>query len=230
MHNLRNGLAWAIMIVAQLLGGTALAQDVDINFEDLYSAGQKPPYTVNGVTFTWIDYMQGAAIYLKENDSFCLKINSPANKVVRIEFKGEIASSKYNDDMDVRGGNGKLTHLESGTFVWEGSSNSIQIWGASSTTNFYIKGLRLWFEGSEIITDEKAITATPDVFGSTRENFQLEFSCPDAGATYTYTALPLQAEDGEAFDRILVTFQATAPGKDPSEIVQKVIRFDEMQP
>lgn len=220
--NINKKLVWAMAIMAQMICGSAMAQDVKVNFVDLYYyAGHKPPYTTdNGVTFMWIDYAKGAAIYMNENDSFSLKISSPAKKIARIEFNGEISASRYNDEMSVRDGKGRLTHMESGTFVWEGSENTLQIWGASSTTYFYVKDLRLWFEGSDVNTNEKGITATPEIGADYQK---LHFTCKDKGATYTYSVLPKTADDGEHFDRVLVTVQAIAPGKEPSEIVKKEI-------
>lgn len=201
-----------------MVGGRAAAQDVDVNFESLFAEGQKSPYSANGVTFTYAAYDKGANIYMKEYDFYSVKVSSANKKIVRIEFKGEIAAERYNDDIVVRGANGKLTHLQSGTFVWEGNDSSVQFWGASSTTSYYVKGLRLWFEGSEIITDEKELCATPSVDVA---NGEFIFSCPTKDATYHYSVLPTTAEDGVTFDGVTVTLHATAPGKDPSEEVTK---------
>lgn len=212
-----------LLIATLLAAGTmvslsAAAQDVDINFETLFAAGQKSPYTVNGVTFTYCAYDQGANIYMKESDFFSVKVSSATKKIVRIEFKGEIAAERYNDEITVRSANGKLTHLQSGTFVWEGKNTTVQFWGASNTTSYYVKGLRLWFEGSEIITDEKELCATPSV---NVQDGQFVFSCPTKDATYHYSVLPTTAQDGVTFDGVTISLHATAPGKDPSEEVVK---------
>lgn len=217
-HNIRRILVWGLILMAQLFCGSAVAQDVDINFETLSAQGQQSPYTVNGVTFTYIGYSEGADIYLKQNDSFCLEIKSSNKRIARIEFKGEIAGTKYNDDIAVKNNIGKLTHLTSGTFVWEGLSNTIQFWGNSDMTNYYVKGLRLWFEGSEIITDEKNVCAPPSV---TVQNGEFVFSCPTPNASYHYTALPKTDADGVTFTTVTLSLYATAPNMDPSEVVEK---------
>lgn len=214
-------LVWVIAIMAQMICGGAMAQDVKVNFVNLYYYAGQPPYTTdNGVTFTWMNYAKGAAIYMNEKDAYSLKISSPDKKIVRIEFNGKISGSTYTDEMSVRDSKGRLTHMESGTFVWEGSENTLQIWGASNKTYFYIEDLRLWFEGSDINTDEKGITATPEIGV---DYHKLHFMCKDTDTTFTYSVLPKTAEDGEHFDRVLVTVQAAAPGKEPSEIVKKEI-------
>ena len=225
-----------LIAVGTMASLSAAAQDVDINFETLFAAGQKSPYTTNGVTFTYAAYDKGANIYMKEYDFYSVKVSSATKKIVRIEFKGEIAAERYNDEIIVRGANGKLTHLQSGTFVWEGKNTTVQFWGGSSTTSYYVKGLRLWFEGSEIITDEKDVCATPSV---SVQDGEFVFSCPTKGATYHYSVVPTTAADpslqskasqglsatssGQAvtFDGVTVTLHATAPGKDPSEQVTK---------
>lgn len=207
-----------LFIASQMICVNAAAQDVDINFETLFANGQKSPYTVNGVTFTYAAYDKGANIYMKEYDFYSVKVSSATKKIVRIEFKGEIAAERYNDEITVRSANGKLSHLQSGTFVWEGKNTTVQFWGASSTTSYYVKGLRLWFDGSEIITDEKEICATPSVAVA---NGEFVFSCPTKDATYHYTVLPTTATDGVTFDNVTITLHATAPGKDPSEQVTK---------
>lgn len=211
-------LVFVLLAASNMVCNSAAAQDVDINFETLFAAGQKSPYTINGVTFTYADYDKGANIYMKEYDFYSVKVSSATKKIVRIEFKGEIAAERYNDDITVRNANGKLTHLQSGTFVWEGKNTTVQFWGGSSTTSYYVKGLRLWFEGSEIITDEKELCATPSVAVS---NGEFVFSCPTKDATYHYSVLPTTATDGVTFDGVTITLHATAPGKDPSEQVTK---------
>lgn len=218
IHFSPKSLAFLLLTACAMVGGKAAAQDVDVNFESLFAEGQKSPYSANGVTFTYAAYDKGANIYMKEYDFYSVKVSSANKKIVRIEFKGEIAAERYNDDIVVRGANGKLTHLQSGTFVWEGKNTTVQFWGASSTTSYYVKGLRLWFEGSEIITDEKELCATPSVDVA---NGEFIFSCPTKDATYHYSVLPTTAEDGVTFDGVTVTLHATAPGKDPSEEVTK---------
>lgn len=218
IHFLKKSLAFVLLAACEMVGGSAAAQDVDVNFETLFAEGQKSPYTVNGVTFTYAAYDKGANIYMKEYDFYSVKVNSANKKIVRIEFKGEIAAERYNDDIVVRGANGKLTHLQSGTFVWEGNASSVQFWGASSQTSYYVKGLRLWFEGSEIITDEKELCATPSV---NVVNGEFVFFSSTKDATYHYSVLPTTAADGVTFDGVTVTLHATAPGKDPSEKVVK---------
>lgn len=218
IQKLKNGLAWAALLVCQMVCGSVAAQDVDINFETLAAEGKNSPYSINGVTFTYIGYQQGANIYLKESDGFSLKVASSNKKIVRIEFKGEIAGAKYNDEIAVRNANGKLVHMESGTFVWEGSTTTVQFWGNSATTCYYVKGLRLWFEGSEIITDEKAVCKVPTV---TVENGEFVFACDDKDATYHYSVTPKTGKDGVTFESVSVKVYATAPGKDPSEAVEE---------
>lgn len=217
-HITTKTLASVLFAASQMVCLCAAAQDVDINFETLFAAGQKSPYTTNGVTFTYCAYDQGANIYMKENDFFSVKVSSASKKIVRIEFKGEIAAERYNDEITVRSANGKLTHLQSGTFVWEGKNTTVQFWGGTSTTSYYVKGLRLWFEGSEIITDEKEICATPTV---DVQDGEFVFSCPTKDATYHYSVLPTRAQDGVTFDGVTISLHATAPGKDPSEEVTK---------
>lgn len=218
-------LASVLFAASQMICGSAMAQDVDINFETLFAEGQKSPYTVNGVTFTYAAYDKGANIYMREYDYYSVKVNSSNKKIVRIEFKGEIAAERYNDEISVRSANGKLTHLQSGTFVWEGKNTTVQFWGASSTTSYYVKGLRLWFEGSEIITDEKELCATPSV---TVANGEFVFSCPTKDATYHYSVLPLTSSlPPFTFDAVTITLHATAPGKDPSEEVVKTFPLSE---
>lgn len=217
-HITTKTLANVLLAACQMIALGAAAQDVDVNFETLFAVGQTSPYTVNGVTFTYCAYDQGANIYMKESDFFSVKVSSSSKKIVRIEFKGEIAAERYNDEITVRSANGKLTHLQSGTFVWEGKNTTVQFWGGTSTTSYYVKGLRLWFEGSEIITDEKELCATPSVAVA---NGEFVFSCPTKDATYHYSVLPTTAEDGVTFDGVTISFHATAPGKDPSEEVTK---------
>lgn len=226
IHLFKKGLALAAVVVSQMLCGTIAAQDVDINFETLDAEGQRSPYTINGVTFTYIGYSQGADIYMKNSDSFCLAIKSSSKKIARIEFKGEIAASKYNDDIVVKNNIGKLTHLESGTFVWEGLSTNLQFWGNSEMTNYYVKGLRLWFEGSEIITDEKSICATPSM---TVKDGEFVFSCPTPDATYHYSVVPKTESDGVTFNTVTLSLYATAPNMDPSEVVKQEFSISQLR-
>lgn len=226
IHLFKKGLALTAVVVSQMLCGQVAAQDVDINFETLSAEGKQSPYTTNGVTFTYIGYSQGADIYLKNSDSFCLAIKSPSKKIARIEFKGEIAAAKYNDDLAVKNNIGKLTHLESGTFVWEGLTNSLQFWGNSEMTNYYVKGLRLWFEGSEIITDEKAVCPNPSV---AVENGEFVFSCPAPNATYHYSVVPKTESDGVTFSAVTLSLYATAPNMDPSEVVEQEVSLQQLR-
>ena len=125
-HIATKTLATVLLAASQMIALGAAAQDVDVNFETLFAAGQTSPYTVNGVTFTYCAYDQGANIYMKEYDFYSVKVSSSTKKIVRIEFKGEIAAERYNDEITVRSANGKLTHLQSGTFVWEGKNTTVQ--------------------------------------------------------------------------------------------------------
>lgn len=219
-------LIGSLLAVGTMASLNAAAQDVDVNFETLFAAGQKSPYTTGGVTFTYAAYDEGANIYMKESDYYSVKVSSANKKIVRIEFKGEIAAERYNDGIAVRSANGTLTHLQSGTFVWEGKNTTVQFWGSTSTTSYYVKGLRLWFEGSEIITDEKELCATPSVSVS---NGEFVFACPTKDATYHYSVLPTTSDDGVTFNSVTVSLYATAPGKDPSEHVTKTFSLDELK-
>lgn len=225
-HISQQTLASVLLAASQMVCIGAAAQDVEVNFETLYATGQKSPYTVDGVTFTYCSYEQGANIYMKESDFFSVKVSSASKNIARIEFKGEIAAERYNDEITVRNAYGKLTHMQSGTFVWEGKNTTVQFWGGTGTTSYYVKSLRLWFEGSEIITDEKDLCATPSV---TVEDGEFVFSCPAKDATYHYSVLPATGEDGLTFDRVTITLHATAPGKDPSEEVTKTFPFTELR-
>lgn len=227
IHLSKKTLVSVLFVASQILCGRVAAQDVDINFENLFAAGQTSPYTEAGVTFTYAAYDQGANIYLQESDYYCLKINSTGKNIVRVEFKGEVAAERYNDNLVVRNQNGKLTHLQSGTFVWEGNSSNIQIWGATGTTSYYVKGLRLWFEGSEINTDEKQVCPKPTI-GVADGKFV--FSCPAEGATYHYSVLPTTDRDGVTFDCVTITLHATAPDMDPSEEVTRTFPISLLDP
>lgn len=233
IHLTPKTLASVLLATSQMACGSAFAQDVDINFETLFAAGQKSPYTVNlstgsgqseSVTFTYAAYDKGANIYMKESDFYSVKVSSTNKKIVRIEFKGEIAAERYNDEISVRSANGKLTHMQSGTFVWEGKNTTVQFWGGTSTTSYYVKGLRLWFEGSEIVTDEKELCATPSV---TISNGEFVFSCATEDATYHYNVLPTTAADGLTFDGVTIHLHATAPDKEPSERITKTFPLTE---
>ena len=228
IHISHKTLATLLVAASLMACGRAAAQDVVVDFESLFAAGQTSPYTIGDVTFTYCAYDKGADIYLSENDYFSLKVNTTGRNIVRIEITGETAAERYNDEIVPRSGNGRLTHLQSGTFVWEGCTTSLQLWGTNGLTNYYVKSLRLWYEGSEIITDEKQLCATPDV---TVADGQIIFSCATPDATYHYTVLPVAADPDPAatetvpgsvaIGSVTITLHATAPGTDPSEHITK---------
>lgn len=125
------------LLVALFALGRVAAQDVTI---DLTVLG---PRTEQGITLKYHWYEQGANISGDHTD-WALDIKTP-KRMARIEFVG---TSKSAAKLEVADKNGTLVFDRTGTSVWTGLSDHVNIVGASSSTDYYISRLDIWYEDS----------------------------------------------------------------------------------
>lgn len=170
------------------------AQDIIVNFQKEAQFTGKDETIAKGydVSFTFVGDVnkRGANIYGTDSwaSVYYLNVSAPRNIAV-IEYEVEVTSNK-TDDVNVS--TGKMNQLGDGTWVWKGSAQSVKFTGGSSSANFRITRLRLWFSEN----DYNHATAVWDTQGG---------GGSDGGSTHPYQAdvdLANDATDYTKKDRV----------------------------
>lgn len=147
------------------------AQDVIVNFqkEAQFTGKDETIAKSYDVNFTFVGDVnkRGANIYGTDSwtSVYYLNVSAPRNIAV-IEYEVEVTSNK-TDDVNVS--TGKMNQLGDGTWVWKGTTQSVKFTGASSSTNFRITRLRLWFSESDY-NHATAVWDTQDGSGSSGDS------------------------------------------------------------
>lgn len=208
-------LVFLAVAFAQALGLNALAQDLTLDLT-------KAPRTEGGVQLQYHQYTQGANIYAYgTTTTFLLEISSSKN-IQRIEFEGTTSNS---GGVVVSEGGGTLDFQLKGTSVWEGKAQRIVFAPESTSTDYYIPSLRIWFEGSA------DFCAAPTI---AYEGGQFVISSTTPGATCHYSLTPNATQAAGTTDKALplqtftLSAYAEAEGKKKSPTTTLVLTLDEL--
>ncbi|MBQ0164800.1 MAG: hypothetical protein KBS75_06350 [Bacteroidales bacterium] len=201
--------------VLPFFGLSLAAQDLTLDLT-------KAPRTEEGVQLQYHQYVQGANIYAYETTTtFLLEISSTKN-ILRIEFEGTTSS---DGGVIVSGNNGTLDFQPKGTSVWEGKSKNIVFAPESSSTDYYIPSIRIWFEGSADFCEAPTIAY---------EGGQFTISSTTPGATCHYNLTPNATQTAGTTDKALplqtftLSAHAEAEGKKKSPATTVVLTLDEL--
>ena len=159
-------LLQSLLLLAAVLpcfGPSLAAQDLTL---DLKTGG---PRTEGAVTVTYKWYEEGANIDKGGTINNVLDISSTKD-IVRIDFEGAVRRA---GGVVVLNNNGTLDFQPQGTSKWTGKSSHIVFAAADDNAEYFISGIRIWYEGST------AFLATPTI---AYEGGQFTISSTTSGA------------------------------------------------
>ena len=140
------------LALASAFGTQAWAQDVIVDFkaEAQFTGKDESIAKGNDVIFTFVGSTGdklGAYIYGTDTWAgiYYLTVSAPQNIAV-IEYEVVITSGKTDKS---KATSGTITQHADGTRVWKGSAKTVTFSGSSSTTNYRITRLRLWFNAAD---------------------------------------------------------------------------------
>lgn len=134
-----------------LFANDSFAQTVTLNLgEQPKGSASLVNVTYNDITFQYVmgSKVYGAYIYNQGYSNYQLRISSKNKNIVRIEFEGE-TNDKRTSDVTETLAQGTLVINETGTSEWTGSAMNLKFDGASKSTGYTVKTLRVWLEGDE---------------------------------------------------------------------------------
>ena len=211
-------LLHSLLLLAAVLpcfGPSLAAQDLTL---DLKTGG---PRTEGAVTVTYKWYEEGANIDKGGTINNVLDISSTKD-IVRIDFEGAVRRA---GGVVVLNNNGTLDFQPQGTSKWTGKSSHIVFAAADDNAEYFISGIRIWYEGST------AFLATPTI---AYEGGQFTISSTTPGATCHYSLTPNAtqaagiAEKNLPLQTFTLSAYASAQGMDNSETATLNLTLDEL--
>ncbi len=208
----------SLLLLAAILpffGLSLAAQDLTL---DLKTGGTRTEGAVT-VTYKWYD--EGANLDKGGTINNVLDISSTKN-IVRIDFEGTVRRA---GGVVVQDNNGTLDFQPQGTSKWTGKSSHIVFAAADDEAEYFISGIRIWYEGST------AFLATPTI---AYEGGQFTISSTTPGATCHYNLTPNAPQATGIADKNLplqtftLSAYASAQGMDNSETATLNLTLDEL--